>query len=153
LVDWFSVRSNPRVLVVLWFLSITSASFLLPAYKGDIGGEGGALALIYALIAGLAVVGVRGRARSAGHALLSALPILGLLAAAIVVGDLHNEHNAQFRGEPLYLYFAIALWASWAVLVLSTALVSRTKWSGLAGIGLGSLVAVVGLLLFTMRID
>jgi len=37
--------------------------------------------------------------------------------------------------------------------VLSAALVSRTKWNGPAGIGVGLLVAVLGLFLFTARID
>ena len=108
---------------------------------------------IYALVAGLAAIGVRGRSRSVGHALLSALPVLALLAAAAVMGDQRNEYLAQFRGDPLYLYFGVALWASWAALVLSTALLSRTKWSGFAGIGLGLLVAVLGYSLFASRID
>jgi hypothetical protein len=142
-----------RLLLFLWFLFIASAAFWLPGYKGDVSDEGGVFVLAYALIAGLAAIGVRGRASSVRDALLSAVPVLALLAAAAVVGDLENEDSAQFRGEPLYLYFGVALWASWAALVLSTALVSRTKWSGLAGIGLGALVAVLGLFLFTMRID
>ena len=142
-----------RLLLFLWFLFIASASFWLPAYGGTIDRESGIFVLVYALIAGLAAIGVRGCARSVRDALLSALPTVALLAAAAVAGDLNNEHNAQFRGEPLYLYFGVALWGSWAALVLSTALVSRTKWSGLAGIGLGALVAVLGLFLFTIRID
>lgn len=151
--DWHSVRSNPSLPLLLWFLFIASASLLLPAYKGSIGEEPLIFVPVYALIAGLAAIGVRGRARSVLGALLSALPTIALLAAAAVVGDLENENSAQFRGEPLYLYFGVAVWTSWAVLVLSTALVSRTKWSGFAGIGLGALVAVLGLFLFTMRID
>ncbi len=132
---------------------MASASFWLPAYKGDMGGEGPILLAVFALIAGVAWIGVRGRAQSVRGALLSALPSFALLAAAAVIGDLENEQSAQFRGEPLYLYFGVALWASWAALVLSTALVARTKWSGFVGIGLGILVAVLGLFLFTMRID
>ena len=150
--DWHSVRSNPRLPLFLWFLFIASASFLLPAYKGTID-EPWIFVPIYALIAGIAAIGVRGHARSVLSAVLSALPTVALLAAAVVIGDLENEHSAQFRGEPLYLYFGVAVWTSWAVLVLSTALVSRTRWSGFAGIGLGALVAVLGLFLFTMRID
>jgi hypothetical protein len=134
-------------------LFIATASFWLPAYRGEIGGEGGVLVVIYALITGLAAIGVRGHARSVRDALLSALPALALLAAAAVIGDLQNEQMAEFRGEPIFLYFGVALWASWAALVLSTALVSRTKWNGFAGIGFGFVVAVLGLLLFTMRID
>jgi hypothetical protein len=148
-----SAPTPMRLLLLLWFLFIASAAFWLPAYGGDISDEGGVFVLAYALIAGLAAIGVRGRARSVRDALLSAVPTVALLAGAAVVGDLHNEHQAQFRGEPLYLYYGVALWASWAALVLSTALVSRAKWSGFAGIGLGALVAVLGLFLFTMRID
>jgi hypothetical protein len=142
-----------KLLLLLWFLFIASASFWLPAYGGTIDRESGIFVLVYALIAGLAAIGVRGRAKSVRNALLSALPTVALLAAAAVIGDMENEQSAQFRGEPLYLYFGVVLWASWAALVLSTAIVSRTKWSGFAGIGPGVLVAVLGLFLFTMRID
>jgi hypothetical protein len=118
------------LLFLLWFLFIASASFWLPAYNGDIGDGDATFVAVYALVAGAAAVGVRGRARSAGHALLSALPVLALLAAAAVGGNLRNDQQAQFPGEPIYLYFGVALWASWAALVLSTALVSQTSGMG-----------------------
>ena len=142
-----------RLLLFIWLLFITLASLLLPAYNGGIGGGGVIFVVVWLVIAGLALVGVRGRAQSVRNALLSTLPAIALLAAAAVIGDMRNEDLAQFRGAPLFLYFGVALWASWAGLMLSTALVSRTKWSGFAGIGLGLLVAWFGLALFTTRID
>jgi hypothetical protein len=143
------------LLLLLWFLFIASASFWLPAYNGDIGaqGRGPISVLVYALVAGLAAIGIRGRAGPAREALLSALPAVALLGTAAVAGYLLNNQGPDYRGEPIYLYFGVALWASWAVLVLSTALMSRAKWDGFAGIGLGFLVALLGLFLFTAQID
>ena len=141
------------LLLFLWFLFMATASFWLPAYKGTIDEAKLVPVLVYALVAGLAAIAVRERAKSVRHALLSALPAFVVLAAAAMIGDLRNEHLAQFRGEPIYLYYGVTLWASWAVLVVSTAIVSRTKWSGIAGIALGLLVAMLGLGLFTSRID
>jgi len=141
------------LLFFLWFVFIASASFWLPAYNGDIDDGDATFVLVYALIAGLAAIGVRGRARSVRDALLSALPVLALLAGAAVLGDLRNEQLAQFPGEPIYLYFGVALWASWAALVLSTALVAQTKWNGFAGIGIGLIVAALGLFLFTAGVN
>ena len=139
---------------LLWFLTISAAVFFLPAYDGgDLGEEKKVLVPVYAVIAGLAAIGVRGRAESAREALLSALPVLALLGAAAVWGYFENEDRAQYRGGPAYLYFGVALWASWAALVLSTALVARTKWNGPMGIGIGFLVALFGNLLFVARID
>jgi peptidoglycan/LPS O-acetylase OafA/YrhL len=150
-----SISLNPMrlMLLFLWFLFIASASFWLPAYNGDIGGEEPISVLIYALVAGLAAIGVRGRARSVREALLSALPTVALLGIAAVTGYLLNNQGPDYRGEPIYLYFGVALWVSWAVLVLSTALASRAKWDGFAGIGLGFLVSILGLFLFTAQID
>jgi hypothetical protein len=142
-----------RLLLLLWFLFIASASFWLPAYNGDIGGEEATLVPVYALVAGLAAIGIRGRAQSAREALVSALPAVALLGAAAVWGYLLNKQGAEERGEPIYLYFGVALWASWVALLLSAALVSRTKWNGLGGIGVGFLVAVLGLFLFTAQVD
>jgi hypothetical protein len=136
-----------------WFLFMTSASFWLPAYEGDLGGGAASFVPLYALVAGGAAIGVRKRAQSARQALLSALPAAGLLAAAAVAGPLVNEEQAEYRGGPIFLFFGIALWASWAALVLSTALLSRTRWNGLMGIGLGFFVAVLGLFMFVARID
>ena len=37
--------------------------------------------------------------------------------------------------------------------MVSTALLSRRRWNGLAGISVGCLVVVIGLLLFTAQVD
>jgi hypothetical protein len=142
-----------RVLLLIWLLFMVLASLLLPAYNGGTGGGGVIFVVVWLAVAGLALVGVRGRAQSARNALLSTLPAIALLAAAPVIGDMRNEDLAQFRGGPLFLYYGVALWASWAALMLSTALLARTKWSGFAGIGLGLLVAWLGFVLFTTRLD
>jgi hypothetical protein len=142
-----------RLLLLLWFVFIASATLWLPAYEGDTGGEGPMFVPVYAVVAALAAIGVRGHAQSAREALLSALPALALLGAVAVWGAVLNNQAEGERGEPIYLYFGVALWASWAALVVSAALLSRTKWNGLWGIGVGFLVAVIGLFMFTARID
>jgi hypothetical protein len=108
---------------------------------------------VYAVVAALAAIGVRGRAQSAREALVSALPVVALLGVTALSGYLQNQQAADERGGPIYLYFGVAVWASWAVLVVSAALLSRTKWNGVAGIGVGLVVAVLGLFFFTARID
>jgi hypothetical protein len=140
-------------LLVLWLALITAASFWLPAYNGETGGEGGTFFPFYALIAGVAAIAVRKRAASAREALLSALPVVGMLGIAAIAGALLNNQGPDFGTEPIYLYFGIALWGSWAVLMVATALASRTKWDGLGGICLGFLVALLGLFLFTMQVN
>jgi hypothetical protein len=149
-----ALQANPvKPLLFLWFLFIASASFWLPAYMGEIDGAEITFLPVYAAVAVLAAISVRGREQSPPKALLSALSTLALLGAAAGGGLLLNEQKANERGEPIFLYFGVALWASWAALVLSAALVSRTRWNGIAGIGLGLLVAALGLFLFTVRID
>ena len=140
-------------LLLIWFLFIASGTAWIPAYEGDTGGEQVVVVPIYALVAGVTAIGVRARTGSARDALLSAVPVLGLLGAAALAGHLRNDERAEFRGEPIYLYFGIALWVSWAALVITTALAERTKWSGLAGVGVGAFVAAMGWILFTARID
>jgi hypothetical protein len=142
------------LLFLLWFLFITSASFWLPAHEGEIDqGDATMLVPVYAVVAGLAAIAVRGRAQSVREALDSALPALALLGAAAVWGYLLNEQGEEERGAPIFLYFGIALWSSWAALVVSTAVVSRTKWNGLAGIGVAFLIAILGLFLVTAQVD
>jgi hypothetical protein len=64
-----------------------------------------------------------------------------------------NQGGKDERGAPIYLYFGIALWSSWAVLMLSSALLARTRWNGFAGIALGSVVGLLALLLATAQVD
>jgi len=137
-----------------WLLVIASACWWLPAYKGELGGDDmWALVIPYALVAVVAAVGVRQQAQTTRDVMLSALPALALLLAAVLVGLFANDQRASYRGEPIMLYFGVALWASWGTLILVTAGACRTKWNGLVGVGLGLLVALLGLLLFTARID
>lgn len=139
-----------RSLVILWFAAISLASLWLPLYHGE--GDGGEFFPFYAVIAGVAAVAVRQRAASARQALLSALPAIGILAMAAIGGLLTNR-EPDFGTEPIYLYFGVALWASWGVLMVATALASRTKWDGLGGVCLGFLVALAGLFLFTVGVN
>jgi hypothetical protein len=105
----------------------------------------------YLVIAAIAEIAVRARVPTRRGAVLACLPSLALLAVAaagVFVGDL----TADGRGSPLFLYFGVALWASWAALVLSTALVSRTRWNRLA-IALTMIVAIVGVVMAVWLID
>ena len=143
-----------RLLLLLWFLFIASASFWLPAYEGDIDrGDTSMFVAVYAVVAGLTAISVRERAQSTRDALVSALPVVILLCTVAAGGYLSKESGEGERGGPIFLYYGIALCASWTALVLAAALVSRTKWNGLAGIGLGLVVAVLGLFLVTAQVD
>ena len=135
-----------------WFGFMASTPLWLPAYEGDLGGEADGLIPLYAVVGGLVAIGVRDRERSTRRALLSTLPVVGVLAMAVATGLLWND-DETYRGGPLYLYYGIALLSSWAALVLSTALVSRTKWNGGWGICAGCMVALLGLLLVSAQID
>jgi hypothetical protein len=141
------------LLLLLWFVFIASASLWLPAYEGDIDRSEITFAPAYAVIAGLAAITVRGRAHSGREAVQSAFPAVVMLGAAAAFGLLLNEQREDFRGGPLYLYFGVAVWASWTAVMLAAALLSWTKWDGFAGIGVGFLVAILGLLLFTAQVD
>ena len=141
------------LLFLLWFLVIASAPLWLPAYEGEIDRNDTTFVPVYAVIAALAAITVRGRAYSGRQAVQSALPAAGMLCAAAAFGLLLNEQGEDLRGGPLYLYFGVAVWTSWAALMLATALLSRTRWNGLAGIGVGFLVAILGLALFTASVD
>lgn len=141
------------LLFLLWFLVIASTSRWLPAYEGDIDRNETTFVPVYAVIAALAAITVRGRAYSGREAVQSALPAVGMLCAAAAFGLLLNEQREDLRGGPLYLYFGVAVWTSWAATMLATALLSRTRWNGLAGIGVGFLVAILGLVLFTASVD
>jgi hypothetical protein len=60
---------------------------------------------------------------------------MAILAAAAVGAYFVNRLNPEFRGEPLFLFFGVVLWASWAVVVLLTAYFrgrDGTAWAALA---------------------
>ena len=141
------------LLLLLWFGFIASASLWLPAYEGDIERGETTFVPVYAVIAALAAITVRGRMQSAREALMSTLPAVITIGVAVACGFLLNEQGAEVRGGTLYLYFGVAVWASWVALMLAAALLSRTKWNSFAGIGVGFLVAILGLVLFTAEVD
>ena len=142
--------------VLAWFLFMTSTSFWLPGHRGetDVGIAAAATATaLYAAVGLLAALGVTEHVQAGRHALVSSLPAVAVLAAAAAVGLILNWQRAGGRGEPIFLFFGVALWASWSALVLSTALLSRVRWSGQAGVGVTLLVALLGLFEFTALVD
>ena len=140
------------VSVLAWFVFMATASAWLPAYNGNIdNGDRWRLIGVYLVIAVIAEVVVRVRVRTRRDALLGSLPALAVLAASTVAG-LVVGLSADGRGSPLFLYFGVVLTASWATLVLSTALVSRTRWNRL-GLALTVIVAVAGVVIATAQID
>jgi hypothetical protein len=139
-----------------WFAFVTTSSLWLPGYKGTTGvgaSEVATAAALYAFVAGLSALAARQRAQTHRSALLATGPVLALVVAAAAAGYLVNRDREELRGEPVFLYFGIALWASWAALVLSTAFVARSRWNSLTGIVAGLVVAALGFLEFTSRID
>jgi hypothetical protein len=143
------------LLVCMWFLFMATTVSWLPAYHGNLDpSDRSRLIVVLVVIAVLgAIKVVRARAQTKQDALMSSLPAIAVLAAAAVGAYVANRLNAEFRGEPLFLFFGVALWSSWAVVVLSTALLSRARWNGVGGLGLTSLVALLGLFMATARID
>ena len=141
------------LLLALWFAFMATALLWLPAYEGDIDRGETTFVPVYAVIAAIAAIAVRERAQSVRDAVFSVLPALAMIGVVAGCGLLLNEAEAGGRGGPLYLYVGIAVWASWIVLMFATAFVSRTKWNGAAGIGVGFLVAMLGFVLITAQID
>jgi hypothetical protein len=90
--------------------------------------------------------------RTRRDALVSSLPALGLLAAAALVAFVVDGLSADGRGSPLYRYFAVALWASWAVLVLLTASLSRASWKR-GPFVVTLVVALLGFIMATVQFD
>lgn len=138
-------------LSIVWFCAITVASLALPGYQGTI--STAPLVPLYAVLAASVGLLVRGRADSLREAMLSAIPAVAVITAAAVAGLLRNQALADGRGEPLYLYVAIALWVSWTMLVIAGAAFSRAKWSGAGAITLTAVVSIVGWFLFTLHLD
>lgn len=143
-----------RLLIAGWLAVMTLANFSLPAYKGFADTSGRALWIgLYLLVAALALVTLRSTAPSRRTALVASGPSLVLLALAAVAIYAQNRSASQFRGEPLFLYVGSALLASWAVLVVSTAVVSWARWNRPGGMAVTLFVAALGLMLGTIRID
>jgi hypothetical protein len=142
------------LLVLAWFVFMATASTWLPAYNGNIdASERWRLVGVYVVIAVIAEIVVRARAPTRRHAVLACLPALAVLTAAAVGVFVEGlAHDDDGRGSPLFLYFGVALWASWAALVLSTAVVSRTRWNRLA-IALTMIVAIVGVVAVGAQFD
>lgn len=139
------------LLSLVWFCVISAASLALPGYQGTI--STAPLVPLYAVLAVATALLVRDRAGSVSAALRSALPAGVTLVAALVAGLLQNQGLADARGEPLYLYVAIALWVSWAILLVVSATLRRANWSGAGGITLTVFVAALGWFLFSAHLD
>ncbi len=147
------VASNgPLLLVLAWFLFIASASAWLPAYNGTIAStDRWRLVAVYAVIAAIAGVVVRARTRTRRDAALASLPALGVLALATVAGIVRGL-TVDGTGSPLFLYFGVALLASWAALLVSTSLLSRTRWNRL-GLALTAIVSIVSAVMAAAQIN
>ena len=142
----------PGLFVLGWFVLMATASLWLPAYNGSIdSSDRWRLIAVYLLIAAIAEIVVRARMRTQRDTALASLPALGTLAVATIAGTVAGL-TADGRGSPLYLYFGVALWASWAILVVSSALVWRIRWNRL-GLALTFVVAIVGAFLAAAQID
>lgn len=140
------------LLAFVWFLFMATASAWLPAYNGIIdGGDRRRLFGVYLLIAVIAAISLRARALTRRDAVVSSLPALGLLVVAAVAGLVFGL-SADGRGSPLFLFFAVALWASWVLFVLSTTLLTRTRWNRLA-LAVTVIVALVGVFMAGAQID
>ncbi|GIK76826.1 MAG: hypothetical protein EDQ89_10235 [Acidobacteria bacterium] len=138
-------------LVATWLAFGISSTFWLPVYNGTASLE--PLALIYVVIAVLAGLAIRQRARDTARAVASAMPIICFVGLAGQAAALNTDANAGDRGEPLYLHVGVTLLASWATLTLATALAARTLWTRLGGLLLTLVVAFVGFWLMTARVD
>jgi 4-amino-4-deoxy-L-arabinose transferase-like glycosyltransferase len=150
---WVRGDVTRLLLVVAWFLFMASSTFWLPGVNGTTGGEGVPLTVFYALVAAGVAVSVRERSPSTAQAVVAALPVVVVSAIVGLAGALRSDREMAEPGEPIYLYFGVTLLASWATLVLFTAISSRTRWSRPAGLGLGAVVALVAFFLMTARFD
>ncbi len=142
-------------LVLVWLLFMATATSWLPAYHGNLDASDRRLPIaVFLVVATLAAVKLlRARTQTEKEALVSSVPAIAILCGAAVSAYALNRLNADVRGEPLFLFFGVALWAAWAALVLSTALLSHAKWDRVGGIGVTLLAALLGLLMATARID
>lgn len=148
----------PRRLLILlgWFLLMSSTHLWLPAFRGEVDqglNETLAWAIPYGAIGLLAALGTRARAGSARDALVSTAPPLAMLGFAVVVGILAGVTQGEGGGEPIFLFYGLALCVTWAAAVVATARVARTKWDGFGGIGVSALVAGFAFFLGFAQID
>jgi hypothetical protein len=143
-----------RLVFAAWFAFIALSLLWTPAYNGDVdGGDNVGLLVPYAIVALVGAFAIVHRSDSIAAALAAAVPVLTLIAIAVIAGALINDGNQDERGEPILLYYGVTLWGSWTALVIGTALGSRTGWSTIAGVGLSFVVALLGLFLFNAQID
>jgi hypothetical protein len=141
------------LLVAAWLAAMTFANFRVPAYKGFVDEDRWLFVWFYLLAAVAALLAVRSTAPSRRSALASSAAPLVLLAAAGGAARALNRGSAEFRGEPLFLYVGVALLVSWGALVVSSAVLSRARWTRPGGLAVTLFVAGLGLLLATIRID
>jgi hypothetical protein len=138
-------------LLVIWFVFIVSTVLWVPIYRGT--GNGEMLVFVYVPLGLCAGFWVRERAATSADAIVSALPSILFVALSGIAGGLQNDANNGRFGEPLYVYFGVALLASWATLVRATAIGSRTRWNRIGGLLLGLVVAVLGWGLMTLQVN
>lgn len=133
---------------------MATAALWLPAHGGTLDVRSRVLLLVpVAGIALLAAVELHRSGRAVGNPLAGTARALGLLAAAALAGYVANLRAAGLRGQPLFLYIGVALWGSWAALVVGTAWRARARWKSFGGLGVTLVVAVLGWFLVTARID
>jgi len=141
------------LLVLAWLLVMAMATAWLPAYHGTLGAsDRWRLLVLFLVLAALAAVKLF-QSGTQTEKDASSVPAMAVLAAAAVSAYAVNALNADVRGEPLFLYVGVALWASWAALVLSTALFSRARWNRVGGLGVTLLAALLGLALAIAQLD
>ena len=138
-------------LLAIWLAFMASSTLWVPIYRGTGSGEG--FVVVYVLLAGSAGLWVKERAASTAGAIVSALPSILLIASAGIAAGLQNEANDGQFGEPLFVYFGLALLASWAIFVLATAIGAQTRWNRMGGLLLGLAVAMVGWGLMTFQVN
>lgn len=138
-------------MLILWFAFGASSAFWVPVYRGA--GSGEMLVFVYVVVALCVGFWVRERAATIADSILAALPNILFVALAGITGGLHNDANDGQFGEPIYVYFGVALLASWAALVMASAIGARTRWNRVGGLLLGLAVAVVGYGLMTFQVN
>ena len=133
-------------LIAIWLGFAGSSAFWVPMYN-DAAGSGRLLVFIYIGLALFTALGVRERADDVGSAIASTLPNLALLVLAGLAGALQHDGSAGSFDDTPYLYFGVALLASWGALALATAIGARTRWDRFGGLLVGVTVAGLGYVL------